>query len=63
MKNDVKFLRRSKEFDLSQEQLAVKVGVSRVAISKIEKGTSPNLTTAMRIARFFNCKVEDIFFV
>lgn len=62
MKNIVKFLRRSQEFDLTQDELAEKVGVSRVTISAIENGANTSVEVSLRIAKFFGKDVKDIFF-
>jgi putative transcriptional regulator len=62
MKNDIKFLRRSKGFDLTQKELAEKTGVSHMTIVHIENGGSPNLETAYKISRFFKLPLEQIFF-
>ena len=48
--------------DLSQQQLADLVGVSRQTINAIENDKyDPTLGLAMRLARFLNTPVEDIF--
>ena len=48
--------------DMSQQQLAEAVGVSRQTISLIERGDySPSVTLALKIARIFQVSVEDIF--
>jgi len=59
----VKYLRKSEEFDLSQQALADALGVSRQTISEIESGKR-NLTLALayKIADFFNKDVNEIFF-
>jgi putative transcriptional regulator len=50
--------------DISQETLANEVGVTRQTIHSIEKGKFiPSTLLAFKIARFFNCKVEDIFYL
>ena len=47
---------------LTQAQLAEKVGVSRQAIIAIENGKyEPGLSLAMRIARVFRKRVEEVF--
>jgi len=49
-------------YGVSQEELAKAVGVTRQAIIAIEKGRCiPSLPLALKIARFFGLKVEDIF--
>ncbi len=48
--------------DLTQEDLAQKVGVTRQTILAIEKGKYvPSLELAFKIARLFNEKIENIF--
>jgi putative transcriptional regulator len=50
--------------DISQETLASEVGVTRQTIHSIEKNKFvPSTLLAFKIARFFNCKVEDIFYL
>lgn len=51
-----------KKAGLSQLELAVRVGVSRNAISSIERGAIPTCVTAMRIASALDCPFEDIFY-
>jgi putative transcriptional regulator len=47
---------------VTQEELAEAVGVSRQTIIAVEKGNYvPSLLLAMRLARFFKARVEDIF--
>ena len=49
-------------FNMSQEELAKRVGVTRQTIIAIEKGKYlPSLRLAFRIARVFGMKIEDIF--
>lgn len=51
-----------KKFNYSQEKLALQLNTTRQTIISIEKGKySPSLPLAIKIARFFNMKVEDIF--
>lgn len=50
--------------DMSQEGLAEAVGVTRQTILSIEKGKFvPSALLALKIARFFNKPVEEIFFI
>jgi len=47
---------------LTQEELANELGVTRQTIIAIEKHTyQPSITLALKIAKFFNKKVEEIF--
>ena len=60
MKNRVRVLRA--EFNWSQMELGMRVGVSRQAINAIETGKyDPSLPLALKIARIFDQPVEDIF--
>jgi len=48
--------------EMTQQQLADKVGVTRQTIIAIEAGKyAPSLPLAFRIARAFNASVEDVF--
>ncbi|MEK3885483.1 helix-turn-helix transcriptional regulator [Paenibacillus sp. PL2-23] len=50
--------------EMTQQQLADQVGVTRQTIVAIEKGNySPSLELALRIARVFGATVEEIFFI
>ena len=47
---------------LTQEELADKVGVTRVTINCLERGIySPSIELALGLARYFRRPVEDIF--
>lgn len=60
LKNNLKDYRV--KANINQQDFGACVGVSRQTISLIERGDySPSVTLAIRIARFFNVKVEDIF--
>lgn len=60
MKNHIKELRA--EHKLSQDALAEKLGVSRQTIISLEKGRyNPSITLAFKVARVFNCQIEDVF--
>ena len=49
--------------DLTQEQLAEKVGVSRQTVIAIESNKyNPSLDLAFKLARLFEVAIEDIFF-
>ncbi|MFQ5772538.1 MAG: helix-turn-helix transcriptional regulator [bacterium] len=50
--------------EISQEALAMAIGVSRQTILSIEKGRFvPSTLLALKLAKFFNKSVEDIFFI
>ena len=60
MRNDVRALRTARE--LSQQQLAEALDVSRQTINSIEKGRyTPSLPLAIALARFFDTTVEEMF--
>jgi len=60
MKNKIKVYRAM--HDLTQEDLAQAVGVTRQTILAIEKGKYvPSLDLAFRIALNFNVTIEEIF--
>ena len=60
MKNNIKKLRSEKA--ISQKQLAEYLNVSRQTINAIETGKfDPSLTLTIRITRFFNKSLEEIF--
>lgn len=63
MNNNVKYLRRSKEFDMTQEELGKKVGVSKATISAIENGGNPSAKIMLKIAEVFNKDPREIFFL
>ena len=60
MKNRLEELRRSR--GVTQEQLADALQVSRQTISSLESGRyNPSILLAIRISRFFDQTVEDVF--
>lgn len=60
MKNSVAELRAAR--GLSQQALAVRLGVSRQTVISIEKGRfDPSLPLAFRIADLFGQSIEQIF--
>lgn len=59
--NNIRRLRFEHD-EMTQQQLAEKVGVTRQTIVAIEKGNySPSLELAFRIARAFGLPLEDVF--
>ena len=59
--NHLKIIRFSNG-QITQDELAKAVEVSRQTIISIEKGKfNPSVKLALRIADHFDCKVEDIF--
>jgi putative transcriptional regulator len=60
MKNRLRVLRAERNW--SQMELGLRVGVSRQAINAIETGKyDPSLPLALKIARLFEKRVEEIF--
>jgi len=48
--------------NLTQEELAKKVDVSRQTILYIERGEfNPSLLLTMKICKVLNCKIEELF--
>ncbi|KQC06593.1 MAG: hypothetical protein APR54_07120, partial [Candidatus Cloacimonas sp. SDB] len=63
MNNDLKKI-RFLNGELTQQELADKLNVSRQTIHSIEKGKfNPSVKLALKIADLFNAKVEDIFYL
>lgn len=50
--------------EMTQHDLAIKLGVSRQTIVAIEKGQySPSLELAFKLSKVFDMKIDDLFFV
>lgn len=59
--NNIRNLRFNRH-EMTQQQLADQVGVTRQTIVAIEKGKySPSLELAFRISRIFNLPLEEVF--
>lgn len=60
MKNRIKELRAKN--DLTQDQLAEQLEVSRQTIISLERERyNPSIILAFKLANIFNCQIEDIF--
>jgi len=60
MQNKLKVYRAM--HDLTQEELAKQVGVTRATINAVEKMRyDPSLKLAFKMARFFQVRLEDLF--
>jgi putative transcriptional regulator len=60
LRNKIKVQRAIK--NMTQEELATEVGVTRKTINTIENGRFvPSTILAIRLARFFKIKVEELF--
>jgi putative transcriptional regulator len=61
LSNNIRRLRFDRN-EMTQQELADKVGVTRQTIVAIEKGNySPSLELAFRIARVFSLPLEEVF--
>ncbi|MDX2432406.1 MAG: helix-turn-helix transcriptional regulator [Bacteroides sp.] len=61
IQNNIRSLRFHSE-EMTQQQLADAVGVSRQTIVAIEKGNySPSLELAFRLARIFSTPIQEVF--
>jgi putative transcriptional regulator len=50
--------------EISQQDLADAVGVTRLTIHSIETGKfNPSTLLALKIAKYFNAELEDLFFL
>ncbi len=62
IKNRMRELRA--RYQMSQEELAKKVGVRRETIGNLEKGRyNPSLVLAWNIAKVFDVTIEEVFTV
>ncbi|UMB61161.1 helix-turn-helix transcriptional regulator [Lutibacter sp. A80] len=60
LKNQIKVQRAIK--NITQAELAAEIGVTRKTINTIETGKFvPSTILAIRLARFFNINVEELF--
>ena len=60
MNNNLKSLRKIK--NVSQNDLANALSVSRQTINSIENGKfDPSLTLAIKLTRYFNVSIDEIF--
>ncbi len=61
LENNLKSFRFLKD-QITQQNLARDLNVSRQTIIAIEKGKfNPSVVLAMRMAEYFECRVEDLF--
>ncbi|MAS21220.1 helix-turn-helix transcriptional regulator [Leeuwenhoekiella palythoae] len=62
MKNTIRVERA--KLEISQQELAEKVEVSRQTIHSIERGKkTPSVELAIRMARYFKIPVEELFII
>lgn len=60
MKNTLEFLLATK--GITKSRLAKELGVTRQTIIRVVKGNSPSMELGLKIAKFFEKDVSDIFF-
>ncbi len=62
VKNTLRVWRAKRE--ITQQQLADAVGLSRQTVNSIEKGKFvPSILTVLKFVRYFETQVEEIFFL
>ncbi|NLK52573.1 MAG: helix-turn-helix transcriptional regulator [Syntrophomonadaceae bacterium] len=60
MENRLREMREDK--GMTQEEVAIRVGVSRQTIISLEKGRyNPSILLAYRLARLFESSIEELF--
>ena len=60
MRNRLEEIRKEKE--MTQEDLAILLEVSRQTVNSLEKGRyNPSILLAFKIAKLFHLRIEDIF--
>lgn len=60
MKNRLEEIRKQRE--ISQQEMATALEVSRQTISSLENGRyNPSIVLAFKIARYFDMSIEEIF--
>ena len=60
MKNNIRLYRV--KLNLTQDDLSNRLGVSRQTINSIENNKYyPSLELGLKLARIFDCKVDDLF--
>lgn len=63
LKNDLRRC-RFEHNEITQQELANAVGVTRLTIHSIERGKfNPSVMLALKIANFFNKPVESVFYL
>jgi|TARA_B100001093_G_scaffold520526_1_gene617794 putative transcriptional regulator len=60
MKNNIRMYRG--KYKMTQEDLSIKLGVSRQTINSIENNKYfPSLELGLKLSKIFECKVDDLF--
>lgn len=62
LQNDIR--RRRRQQNLTQQELAKRIGITRQALSAVERGrSSPSTTMTLHLARELGCQVEELFWI
>ncbi|MEV2374116.1 helix-turn-helix domain-containing protein [Paenibacillus larvae] len=61
MKNNIKYLRRSQDFDMTQAELAAALKVLRSTIYHLERGGEISGSLMLKLSKFFNKDPREIF--
>jgi len=60
MNNNIRMYRG--KYKMTQEDLSIKLGVSRQTINSIENNKYfPSLELGLKLSKIFECKVDDLF--
>ena len=60
MKNNIRMYRG--KYKMTQEDLSIKLGVSRQTINSIENNKYfPSLELGLKLSKIFECKVDNLF--
>jgi len=60
MNNNIRMYRG--KYKMTQEDLSIKLGVSRQTINSIENNKYfPSLELGLKLSKIFDCKVDDLF--
>lgn len=60
MRNSIRMYRG--KYKMTQEDLSIKLGVSRQTINSIENNKYfPSLELGLKLSKIFECKVDDLF--
>ena len=60
MRNNIQMYRG--KYKMTQEDLSIKLGVSRQTINSIENNKYfPSLELGLKLSKIFECKVDDLF--
>jgi putative transcriptional regulator len=60
MNNNIRMYRG--KYKITQEELSIKLGVSRQTINSIENNKYfPSLELGLKLSKIFECKVDDLF--